>query len=535
MKLANQFATIPSDNFLMSNFRAGLLKYLQVATVGLPRTTLAQARKSAKTAESSLPKDEVPSTSTPKPDRPPVKKCTLCGKHYHETKDCWLNPESEIGKRRAAQRKTTTVAVTTPTTTPTGPRKYPPKGEPRRIHPCSICQEEHLTYQCPLLKDPTVCAYVKQRKKENQQKTPTSTVVITNVTTAAVGVLPLRPITRSQTSLPTKQSVPIALDTNCVAQERLRDQMMREVRQLQNKLEESTPPSVVPSGDSTPLEWDPKALPQHDDLVSDTQPNHTTKTPKTTELSHRVLESIRNHKLQVTMRVLFSLSLSLTKFVRSRLTEVVTPPSRTSTTEEMIAATEAIDKHMPVISICIGKCIVDDVLLDGGSRVNVITKEERRRLGLPKPSPSPFNLKMANGTIAKPTGLLRDVKIHIHGIPYIVTLTVIDCQTIKSDYSMLLGRPWLKNAKVIHDWANNQVQIMGNGIVKIVKINRQLGYEAVTPHALVCYNFAEGITDDEETILLATDPTLQPVGTIDWDVLSSQLPTSADDQTNTPD
>ena len=223
------------------------------------------------------------------------------------------------------------------------------------------------------------------------------------------------------------------------------------------------------------------------------------------------------------------------EFVRSWLTKAVTQPSRTPTTEELIAATEAIDKHMPVISICIGKNIVDDVLLDGGSRVNVITEEERRKRGLPKPSPTPFNLKMANGTIAKPIGLLRDVKIHIHGIPYIVTLTVIDCQTIKSDYSMLLGRPWLRNAKVIHDWANDQVQIMGNGTIKIVKMNCQLGYEAVTPHALVCYNFAEGITDDEETILFAAYPTLQPVGTIDWDVLSSQLPTPVDDQTNTPD
>ena len=100
---------------------------------------------------------------------------------------------------------------------------------------------------------------------------------------------------------------------------------------------------------------------------------------------------------------------------------------------------------------------------------------------------------------------------------------------------MLLGRPWLRNAKVIHDWANDKVQIMGNGTVKTVKINYQLGHEVVTPHALVCYNFAEGITDDEETILLAADPTLQPVGTIDWEILSSQLPTSADDQTNTPD
>ena len=132
------------------------------------------------------------------------------------------------------------VAVTTPTKTPTEPCKYPPKGEPRCIHPCSICQEEHLTYQCPLLKDPTVCAYLKQRKKENQHKTPTSTVEIKDVTTAAVGVVPLRPVTRSQTSLPTRQSVPTALDTDWVAQEQLRDQMMKEIRQLQNELEEPT-------------------------------------------------------------------------------------------------------------------------------------------------------------------------------------------------------------------------------------------------------------------------------------------------------
>ena len=164
---------------------------------------------------------------------------------------------------------------------------------PRRIHPCSICQEEHLTYQCPLLKDPTVCAYLKQRKKENQHKTLTSTVEIKDVTTAAVGILPLCPVTRNQTSLPTKQSVPTALDIDWVAQERLRDQMMREVRQLQNELEEPTSaPSITPSGDTTPLEWDPKALPQHDDMVSDTQSNHPTETLGTTELSHRVLESI---------------------------------------------------------------------------------------------------------------------------------------------------------------------------------------------------------------------------------------------------
>jgi hypothetical protein len=71
---------------------------------------------------------------------------------------------------------------------------------------------------------------------------------------------------------------------------------------------------------------------------------------------------------------------------------------------------------------------------------------------------------------------------------------------------------------------------MGNGTVKTVKINRQLGYEVVTPHALVCYNFAEGITDEEEEILMASDPTLYTVGTIDWNFLATE---STADQTRT--
>lgn len=81
---------------------------------------------------------------------------------------------------------------------------------------------------------------------------------------------------------------------------------------------------------------------------------------------------------------------------------------------------------------------------------------------------------------------------------------------------MLLGRLWLCHAKVIHDYGNNRVQIIENGIVKTVKINQQLGFEAVTLHVLICYNSADGITNDEEATLMASDPTLHLVGIIDW-------------------
>jgi len=122
-----------------------------------------------------------------------------------------------------------------------------------------------------------------------------------------------------------------------------------------------------------------------------------------------------------------------------------------------IASVAAIDRHMPIISIMIGKIIIDDMLFDDGSGVNVITVQERHRLGLPKPTAAPYKLRMADGTLVQPIGLLRDIKIHIHGIPYTIVLTVMSCQDVKSAYTILLGRLWLRDARVIHNWANDYI------------------------------------------------------------------------------
>ncbi len=63
------------------------------------------------------------------------------------------------------------------------------------------------------------------------------------------------------------------------------------------------------------------------------------------------------------------------------------------------------------------KNTIEDVLLDGAFRVNIIIEQLRLRLGLPKPKPTPYNPRMAYQTITKLVGLIRDLKIYIHGIP----------------------------------------------------------------------------------------------------------------------
>jgi len=84
-----------------------------------------------------------------------------------------------------------------------------------------------------------------------------------------------------------------------------------------------------------------------------------------------------------------------------------------------------IDNHMAIIQVYIGKNIIEDVLLDGDFGVNILIERLRLGLGLLKPKPTPYNLRMANQTITKPMGLLSDLKIYVHGIPYISIFTIL--------------------------------------------------------------------------------------------------------------
>jgi hypothetical protein len=42
---------------------------------------------------------------------------------------------------------------------------------------------------------------------------------------------------------------------------------------------------------------------------------------------------------------------------------------------------------------------------------------------------------------------------------------------------MLLGGPWLRDAKVTHDWGNNVIIVEGNGTVETISISKKLGVE----------------------------------------------------------
>jgi len=79
---------------------------------------------------------------------------------------------------------------------------------------------------------------------------------------------------------------------------------------------------------------------------------------------------------------------------------------------------------------------------------------------------------------------------------------------------MLLGRPWLRDAKMSHNWGNNIITIQGVGTIKIIHVTKKLGAPTKLLEALVCYDFHFGISDEEEDLMFTIEPRLFSIGTI---------------------
>jgi hypothetical protein len=121
---------------------------------------------------------------------------------------------------------------------------------------------------------------------------------------------------------------------------------------------------------------------------------------------------------------------------------------------------------------------------------------------------------MADQTTTKLVGLIRDLDIYVHDIPYITMFIILQNSVVDSSYSMLLGRPWLRDVKVAHDWGNNIVTIQGNGTIKIITVTKHFRGEVKRPKMLLCYDYQNGITNEEEDIIFAIEPELFSIGTI---------------------
>ena len=68
---------------------------------------------------------------------------------------------------------------------------------------------------------------------------------------------------------------------------------------------------------------------------------------------------------------------------------------------------EDVDFTMPTVKVEWNDGVYEDVLLDGGSGVNILSEVEFRKLKKAKLEPAPFRVRMADQRRVQPIGMLR--------------------------------------------------------------------------------------------------------------------------------
>jgi hypothetical protein len=133
------------------------------------------------------------------------------------------------------------------------------------------------------------------------------------------------------------------------------------------------------------------------------------------------------------------------------------------------------------LSAQIGYYDMDYVVLDLGSKVNVMTKQTWALMGKPKLIYSHIRLMMANQQAMIPFGRLEHVHVDIDGVRTFVDFKVIDIVDDSCPYPALLGIDWAFKNLTIIDLKKRRMAFEGDGLRVIAPIDPDEGRICIEP------------------------------------------------------
>ena len=132
-------------------------------------------------------------------------------------------------------------------------------------------------------------------------------------------------------------------------------------------------------------------------------------------------------------------------------------PVTRRTRKTMVSARVQIHEEMmdvePIeIEVMVVDKVIPNVLVDGGSGLDILLDHTMKRLGISLTGPLPFIINMANQSPAVPLRVIKDCRISTGWKEYVVTFHVIKMHSSKDTFPPLLKRPWLRMSNAIVDW-----------------------------------------------------------------------------------
>ena len=116
------------------------------------------------------------------------------------------------------------------------------------------------------------------------------------------------------------------------------------------------------------------------------------------------------------------------------------------------------------LSAMIGSYEMDEVVLDLGSEVNVMTKQTWEIMAKPKLAFSPIQLTLANQQRVIPLGRLSSVPVDLNEVRSLTNFKVIETIDDNTLYPTLLGIDWEFDNQAIINLEKKTMSFEGNGI-----------------------------------------------------------------------
>ena len=116
------------------------------------------------------------------------------------------------------------------------------------------------------------------------------------------------------------------------------------------------------------------------------------------------------------------------------------------------------------LSAVIGTYETEEVVLDMGSEVNVMTRQTWEIMAKPKLTFSPVQLRLANQQKVVPLGRLSNVSVDLYGVRSLANFEVIEIIDDSTSYPTLLGIDWAFESQAIINLKKKTMSFEGNGI-----------------------------------------------------------------------
>ncbi|MCO5613009.1 hypothetical protein L7F22_067282 [Adiantum nelumboides] len=181
------------------------------------------------------------------------------------------------------------------------------------------------------------------------------------------------------------------------------------------------------------------------------------------------------------------------------------------------------------------------VIVDGGFGINLMPNFTMLALGLQPTRPAPFTVTLADQRIVYPLGNVDKVPVQVQDFTFSLDFVVVRLPQVEGGFPLLIGRPWLRHTKALHDWGNDAMWIHTlDSSMKPIRLGG--GMDPAMQHSSLSVESTtksdqstppEGSSDEDLLEWLAATQSMPCYG-VSIQLLSDDIPSTPSNSTNTP-